>query len=65
MSRGFNNFVAKHMHKVHRPAVERDKRSKHLDDAYEKERDEELADVYVPADIAATCTHISINRGDN
>lgn len=64
MSRGFNNFVAKHMATFNRPSVELDKRSKHLDDVYEKELDEELADVYVHPDIAASCTNILINRGE-
>lgn len=44
--------------------TELDKRSKHLDDVYEKELDEELADVYVHPDIAASCTNILINRGE-
>lgn len=65
MSRGFNNLVAKHMATFNRPSVELDKRSKYLDDAYEKELDDELADVYIPADIASNCVNLIINRGVN
>lgn len=36
------NFVAKHMRTFNRPNVELDKRNKHLDDAYEREVEEEL-----------------------
>ena len=36
------NFVAKHMRTFNRPSVELDKRNKHLDDAYEREVEEEL-----------------------
>lgn len=47
MSRGFNNFVAKHMETFNRPSVEIDKRSKYLDDAYEKELDDELTEEHI------------------
>ena len=36
------NYVAKHMRTFNRPSVELDKRNKHLDDAYEREVEEEL-----------------------
>lgn len=39
-----HNLVAKHMNTYNRPSVELNKRNKHLDDAYEKELEEELED---------------------
>lgn len=36
------NYVAKHMNTYNHPSVELDKRNKHLDDAYERELEEEI-----------------------
>lgn len=41
------NFVAKHMRTFNRPSVELDKRNKQLDDAYEREVEEELTDEHI------------------
>lgn len=49
MSKPFNNFVAKHMHKAHRPMVEQSKRNKMLDDLAELEQNEiDLTEVCLP-----------------